>query len=335
MKIINTKQGITLVTALAMMVLLFTAGIAYMIFIRTETRITINQFESLKSLAYADGGIEYAIGEITNGTSFVDWYIDYNIDSSDDVYVTSDSLNKTINSVTNVNPIRNISINYNDSGFTSALKSGQQFNDNSSTLIGWIKGNLDAGYLNGMDQLDVVGTVSDHQQDISGYIPIPDFNAYETNATTVYGPSPYTIYTDLGPGIHYINGSFIIDGSNITIDGSLVATGDITILTSADSLTINPSGNNPAIVAGGDIIIGSTVTFYTLNFKGLVYGTNINISYCNGMTVEGAIVAQQNLDFTEVQGFIVNYDPNIDPPYFSGGDKGNIVVVSWKGHNQF
>ena len=69
-----------------------------------------------------------------------------------------------------------------------------------------------------------------------------------------------------------------------------------------------------------------------VTINGLVYAeVGIQIQYVNNLVINGALVARDDIMFTNVNNITVNYDPTLDPDYFSGGDSGNAVVVSWQG----
>jgi len=199
-------------------------------------------------------------------------------------------------------------------------------------------------------------------------IPTPDFAQYQSEAQsggTYYNTTQEwtkdTVFSDPN-AIHYIDGDLYIVGPGpIDIKGTVVVKGKITIgkneagvnkLLYNTRLTFTPALHKPAVIVGkttpttgGDMVMTASVpSLLDLQFDGLVYTeSRISIQSFKTLTINGALVckspsAMATLMQSSESGsnLAINYDPDIDPGagYFTGGNVGKPVIVSWQGHTQ-
>lgn len=324
---LKNKQGIVFITALAMMFILLTLGMAYMMITRSETTITANQINALKVFYAAEAGVEHSIAELIAGTD-VDGDGLGNVSGSLGSYSYAAAYDSAASKITSVGTAgilasRTIEVEINLGSFTGALQIAKNINANSTS--GTITGNVDAGGNINLDSLVINGTVTEKKEDI--IIPSPSFEDYKADADYTY--SGKTTFASNPPdGIHYIDGNLTIKGNNITVNGTLVVTGNL-IMNSAEGFTITPEGDYPAIVVGNNFNANS---IEDSTFNGLIYvGNNATFnSWDNTQIVDGAIVSGNLLDLNSGPNVTINFNPSLDPPYFSG--TGGITIASWQGH---
>ena len=147
---------------------------------------------------------------------------------------------------------------------------------------------------------------------ISYYADIAD-TSVSGNETFNTGGSPYS-------GIYYVDGDVTIQ-SNVTINGSVIATGDIDLQNSHDVI-INPVYPYPTLIAAGDIDADSLSdsTLGDSSDGGIVYARgNMSMDNLDTVTFYGNIIAGGNIVMTNGSDFTVTYDSDIEsvsPPFF-------------------
>jgi hypothetical protein len=368
--IIRDQGGMVYLTALAIMAILMSFGLAFLYAAQTEMKISSNEMQGLRCFYLAEGGVEHAMGKLLYGgvhytgpgTFFV---VDYTDMSPSTTYIAFMPDAKTIvgRGQTAGSFAKEIKVKINESGFSSAM----MLAGNSFTFIstpspqGVINGNVEAATASGTIESRLAG-VSVVGRAKYGTVSIPAVSFLATNpyktaaiaAGTYYNPSQqWSASTNTGTdpaAIHYIDGSlYLIGPGPITITGTVVVNGDLVIgqrkppptiyapITNS-TITFNPAPGKPAVVVNGIISNTSFLTNTDLTFNGMVYANKyVNIQHFNKLTINGALVALGTPIGNAIQYgslIYINYDPSFDPGtgYFTGGKVGIPAIVSWEGH---
>ncbi|MDP2653144.1 MAG: hypothetical protein Q8Q08_03835 [Candidatus Omnitrophota bacterium] len=336
----SNRKGVVFVAALAIMTVLITLGMGYLSNMRTEILIANNYRSALKALYNSESAVEHSIAEIRSGTdpdgdglgNIPSQDLDY--DGINDYYALYSAPSLTVTGSGGVPDgagARTINAKVKQVKWTGAVESGTSPTmniGNSGVINGNVEGNSTAAI---QPQVTVNGSVlAPKPGGVS--IPTVSFPAYQAIADYAYSGWP-TWNTNPLPGIHYVAGNLTISGiNNFNLDGSIIVTGVIQISSISGSMTITPTGNNPAIVAGSSLTM--TATWKPL-ISGLVYaGTSMSLSSITGPSFfNGSLVARTgDLTMQFVNNFTVNYNPDLDPPHFSAASGGPIVISSWQGH---
>ncbi|MGA1840782.1 MAG: hypothetical protein ACMUIU_09175 [bacterium] len=157
-------------------------------------------------------------------------------------------------------------------------------------------------------------------------------------------------------GIIYVNGS--VEWSkciNMTVNGTIIATGDI-IIGGCDGVTIIPSGNYPALVSGTSIKIqkSGAEKSRNLDIRGMVFSggdilisegriplmtgilyakQNIDITKTDDFRIDGSIIAQSSITFDTCGGTgpYINWGSRVldEPPGFTWSG-GGIIISAWE-----
>lgn len=138
--------------------------------------------------------------------------------------------------------------------------------------------------------------------------------------TSVSGNSTFNSAGSPYSGIYYIDGDALVQ-DNVTINGSLIATGAIN-LRNTSTFVVDPTYPYPALAAGTNInasgMEDSTLGDSTKG--GLIYaGGNIDLDSSQDNTFYGTLVAGGDIIMTSSSGSTFTYDSDIQevtPPYF-------------------
>ncbi|MGA1865633.1 MAG: hypothetical protein ACMUHX_11295 [bacterium] len=157
-------------------------------------------------------------------------------------------------------------------------------------------------------------------------------------------------------GIIYVNGMVEwTKCNNMTVNGTIIATGDITI-SGCDGITIAPSGNYPALVSGtaiktqksggtknrnldirGMAFSGGYISIsdvQILFMTGILYSVqNIQIKNTDDFRSDASIIAQSSITFDTCYGTgpDINWGSRVldEPPGFTWGG-GGIIMGAWE-----
>lgn len=362
---LQDEQGMVFVSTLIISAILFSLGTAYMHMTRSETRTISNEVQKMQAFHYAEAGIEHAIGEINYGMDVTgggevggisSWDMDSDGDSDYNVSYNS-TTGLMLSTGTEGGISKTIEAKINTNGFPAAIIAG---NGMYVTSTGTVNGNIWAGDINefSIQNLNVIGSATNSGMNVALEIPIPNFTTYfsqadhfssgynaEYTTNCFNGTDTWTIDdgncalpAPISNGIYYYNSHVEIKGFDVTINGTLVAMGNIKIMLDANaSLTVNPFlPGYPAIIAGNNLDSFAPNSTVTLN--GLVYADKwVYLNDFYSLTINGALVLRSTNDSgLEVQVPVLNvtYNPDMNNPYFALEGPGTPppVVVSWKGH---
>jgi len=128
--------------------------------------------------------------------------------------------------------------------------------------------------------------------------------------------------------IYYINGAATIN-SNVTIYGTVIATGNINI-NNRTNIHITSATGYPAFIAGYDISITTLLSNSTID--GLIYADhNLTLDHLDNVTMNTCILAGNSMSIQTGSNFTINYSSSIyanPPPYFSGYSSGSATVTT-------
>ena len=146
-------------------------------------------------------------------------------------------------------------------------------------------------------------------------------DSLKNQATTVYTSNQFNQLLNNQPnanlvGTIYVSGNITLPrGTNLTINGALIAEGNISVgeslmpfWKSSPSLTINDTGSGPAgLISKRAITLGSYAG--PINIDGLIYANdNFNTSSGNSLNLDGGIIAR-DVSFSSLwQTFNINYN---------------------------
>ncbi len=352
MKINN--RGIAFVTAIVLMVLFLNLGLGYLIMARTQLQIARNQIDTLKVFYNSESAIQHSIAELANnfdkdsdGLGNIPLQ-DLNGDSTMDYsasYNSSTGIISGSGSTGSEGIARTMQEKVVPKKWTGAFMAGISIPSVTNCDFSTVTGNVDAHSVitsNFTTQHTVTGTVT--QNNVSLSIP-----------TTITSPGgPWFSYAPAGnrhtdclwvtpfsptvTGVHYVNGSCTINFGGtkpLTINGSLIVNGNLSI-SQVSSLTITPTGNDPALVASGTLSLGN-ISPGVVNIHGLIYaGGNISLNVWNASptprhSINGAIVSGGMISMATIARTDWVFNSSLNPPNFTGGSSG-FSVAYWKGH---
>jgi len=339
---LTNNKGVIFVTVLAMMLMFMTFAFTLTYMIKQDIEVAKNSFDILKDFYSAEAGIEYALGDLYNGGGQDGTVSDDQLyaNGNQDYYTTMDHMTSTLTSYSTYLPgtYRQIKTVVNYKPVHAAFQAGNDIYVSWPPASGTIDGSVDYGNSVDLDAMTVTGKLPT-QPDTNIFIPTPDLTptGYYGARDYEYSGSPVTWNNgnppqgDGGtyyPGIHFITGDLTITApSAFRLDGTIVATGNVTFNVLATSVTLNPSGDNPAVVAGGNVSFSSCGN---LNLNGLIYaGGNVAIVTVSGSNViNGAVVAGADIELASIT-LSVNFAPLLDPPFF---DEPTFGIKEWVGH---
>ena len=196
--------------------------------------------------------------------------------------------------------------------------------------------------------LTITGTITDQDDGQVKVNPAIIFSTYYDLADALGQASTSNLTFSSGntyTGIWYTTKKVTIE-SNVTINGSVVAEGNIELEDSgnrnAENVIINPKAyapiqNYPALVSGGNITgtVKSGVGLKDSTISGLILAdNNITFDSLSGTTFNGTILAGNNISMENASSFTINYDADMFSPMplgftFSGRDYTVIPQGTW------
>jgi len=332
----DNHHGMVLVTALIVMTILMGMGVAMTRVLRTELKIGQNHLDGLRVFYDSESAIEHSIAELLDGVdvdgdglgSIIVWK-DLDSDGDPDYRAEFTSGTKTIVGYGSQSTSeRTAEVQLGADKFTGAFQIGGGITA-AIANGGTLNGNVDAvSTINLSAGITVNGTVT--QNNTGLVIPTPSMTDYSSIAD--YTSCAALNVANPPPGLYYITGNCTISGiSDFNLNGTIVTTGTLTIASMPSSFTITPTGENPAVVTGSTF---TPTAIWNPTFNGMVYvGGNANLSnwMLNGY-IDGALVVNGSLDMQWVNNLTVDFDPAMDPPYFTGGGSTGSKIVYWKAH---
>ena len=351
------KRGAVLLLTFIIMITLTVITAAFLYMTSTKLRGSAYDIQSAKALWVAEGGMQYVIYQIKYDSDFRDDVSDDEgapTTGSDDLgdgsyayevyrgeegeedeyifYITSTGtvgvMNRQIQESFEAIPaVINRAIHA-DGAHVKFNGSSGIVNGNVSCFVSVLPDPLPPG-------LTITGTVTDQDDgepktnpaivwdtDESTYYALADAlgQVVETNYTFNSTTPPYNgTYT----GIWWVTKKVTIE-SNVTINGTIIAEGNIDFEKQCDNVTVNPKAyapdqNYPALVSGGSIT-GKTqggVGLQNSSISGLVLADN-NIMFDNlsNTTFTGTILAGNNIEMenSALNDIDVTYDASIFSP---------------------
>ena len=121
-------------------------------------------------------------------------------------------------------------------------------------------------------------------------------------------------------GVYYVNGNVTISKNNINFQGTIVATGDISI--TGNGATYQAATGNPAFISGNNFLAQNV---NNIQITGAIYAANnltINIIAAQGGTITGSLVFGGICTINQANNSTFNIDPNASSAGFTGGAGG-------------
>ena len=217
-----------------------------------------------------------------------------------------------------------------EKGWTNVLLAG--YNVDLSSGKGSVKGNLHANNkVNVGTKYSIDGNITEAPPTVN--MPVIDWDFFKNEAIAVgqYSTSDINLKIDDSPytGVWYTTKKIKIEDNNVIINGTLVAEEDMEIKKNNVEIYATPT-SYPAIIVGNDL----KIDFNNTIIEGLVYSDHDIILEKNNGTINGALVAKNNI-INKSNGLILN----LDPTYTSGLTgvevdstvilKGGVDVISW------
>jgi len=333
MKRINEK-GVVLIVTFVFMTAISMAILAFLSMKAVQIRASGYRTSSNKAFWLAEAGLEEYKYLLKTSSTYRNVYPDLSENLGEGAYLVQAiydgdktytlTSGGTVNTITR-EVVQSVEVveDFID-GFDYSFYSGGNMEFNSVDIT--VNGDMAAA-----DNIWENSTDIDITGDMTPDTPLPpisvDFASYEAIADNVR--NGYTEFSggQTYNGIWYIDGDVWVDGDNITINGTIVATGFI-YFNSVTNSTVASSGNYPALVAGDSIYFNS---FEDSIVNGLVFTENrIECNSVKYVDFTGAIVSNGDAEINSVTDVTITHDPNLTinpPPFFSQSGGGDVVVT--------
>jgi len=341
------KKGVVLLLASFIILITSIFLIGYLELASSETEIMYNHRSSTQAFYIGEAGLQTGIRYVLDNLSS-----DSNWSDNDGVIYSNISFGngeysvQLTNGTTNTIDIeaegeingfmRTVSQTLTKTGSTCAAFSYVCHTDSGINLRdaseGVITGDISAGdSLNtrGME-MDIDGEITESSE-VS--LPEVDYAGYQAIADYVIS-GDYTFEEgETYNGVYYITGNANFE-DDVTLNGTVImASSNKKInMNNRDTITIIPSGNNPALVSAGNILIKATDA---INITGLIYSEgSISLRDAVRSVFNGALICADNLNLREIWRVDITYDADIvsdPPPYFSDDSAvGGVALSSWQ-----
>jgi len=345
------KKALGIIAAIFIILFVSAMGVLVVSLLGSSSQSSINYLFSQKAFYVAEGGLEYYIEQLENQAA--SW-------TSPPTKPTNEALGGGTFTITTSNEqdneidvVSTASITGPDSivitreaaltvtrsasspaSFSYVTRSESTLNFTDST--GTINGDISAGgSISGTSGLTLNGT---EYPNTSVAFPEVDLTNYQTDADHVISGN-YTFASGTYSGIYYITGNVTFE-SNVVLNGSvIVPSANKTVsTTNTDSVTINASGNYPAIASAGAITLSANKkSSSNLTINGLVFTSknanpSINLRKAENFTFDGAMVSMGKIDLREMINLNMTLDSDIaanPPPYFSDPGSGGVSISNW------
>ena len=342
----GNQKGIVLILTFIIMTTLTVITTSFLYMTSIQLKNKGYDVVSQKALWLADAGMQKAFYTLKNDTNFQN--IPYAISGSlgSGTYSVSTVKNSSTYTFTSTGTVSNLSRQISEtavltsSALSSAIHSDAasiDFDDSSGT----VNGNIEAkNHISDYEDMTINGTITEGITQIN---PALDFNSYKTIAQGQgkYYTSNLTFSSGTYSGVYYTTKKVTI-GNNAVINGSIFAEGYIEFANQATNITISPTNNYPAIASQGNISTKASgspkIGLQASIINGLIYaGNNITLDYLkNNVTINGTIIADNNIDIEDGSNFTINYNAGIFTPMppgftYSGG---SVTVIPQKDWNE-
>lgn len=174
-------------------------------------------------------------------------------------------------------------------------------------------------------------------------LPVPgvDFAYYQQNATVTYSSNQFINAIRNGgtninfPGpITYVNGNVTLNSNvrnkNITITGLLVFSGNFSITSAADNVSVNlnnPGNDQSGIFSAGNMSLSDG----TYNLNGVIYAAgSLSLSGIPSFTLNGGMLSAGSMTITTGASFNLNTQTQYYAVLFGSGGPRAIQVSHWE-----
>ena len=320
-----SRKGFALIASVIITTLLSALGLFGVSLLSTDTHIAVDAMRGDEAFYIAEAGLQRVMGKLASDETYRNnptTLINTLGDGAFSVAVNKDANTYTLNSIATVDEITRqiqqsvITFQQAPEAFNSGVYAyGDIFMNNSDiTLNGSIA--TEGEIYQVATNLTLNGTLLEHA-DVD--MLTVDVHSYESIADQIYD-SAQTFSDTTISGIYYVKADVIIQ-NNVTINGSIISEGNITLDLLNSSITAD--SGYPAFVSEDDIIFNSA---QDSTISGAIY-TSDDISFNNIQNVDftGSIIADNDIQFNSCQDFTLNFNSDIlidPPPYFSDDQTG-------------
>jgi len=340
------SSGFVLILAIVMLGVLSTLGLVGISLISIDGQIAADSIRSAETFYLAEAGLKHVMCKLTKDHDFRETPVTVNGSLGDGTFSVTISKNGNIYNLLSTAIIGAISRSIYQSAETTPSPTGPF----SNALYAYnyeISLDNTAGTINGdivtcgeiinydPDLLTVNGEVTSYAPSQEPYTV--DYDGLRAKADHVI-TSGFTFTggnTYGAPGneeIWYIEGKVQIE-SNATIYGSIVCPDRNIVMDNTSGITIAPAAGEPALVTNNYI---NADYLNDSSISGLMYaGTEIQLSSCENVTINGALIAEDVLVCQDNTNLEINYDPVMlgDLSYFIGYE-GQAIVVAQNDWNE-
>lgn len=330
------KGAVLILTFLIMTTLIvITGGFLYMT--STQLRGSGYDLASAKALWIAEAGLQDVFYKLKNDSAYRDNPTPVSGtlgNGSYSVSVTKSGSTYTITSTGTVNVLNRkiiqtavVTSGLLEAFYNAIYADGNNINFKNST--GTVNGNIRTrNQVINEENMTINGTITEN----SPVTIAVDFNYYLGIADSVVSGNKTFSAGQIYTGIWYVDGAATIQ-DNVTINGTIVATGNIT-LQGSENVTTNPVTGYPSLIAGNNVN-GRDLEDSTIN--GLIYaGNNIDFRDNEYNAFTGTFIAMNNILITGAHNFTITYNSIIQtnpPPGFSGSSS-SVAVTAQKDWNE-
>ncbi len=329
--LVKDEKGSVLIVMFIIMTTLTTITVAYLYMTSIRLRGSAYDVVSSKALWLAEAGLQDVIYRLNNDSEYRDSPTAVNENLGDGSYSVSVSKNVNTYSLTSTGTVdvlnRKITQNVivaegTPQAFSYAQHSGKDIDYGNS--VGTINGDISAvDQVTNEDGMTINGNIAERSGIATPFVNFDSYSAIADNV--VHGRKTFEEGQTYS-GIWYVGGNAIIK-DNVTINGSIIATGNIDMEDSA-GITINPGSGFPALVSKKNIK-GDRLEDSTIN--GLTYAMKkIDLNQNKRNTFNGTLISGQETSINIIGGedFTITYDANLQsnpPPYFGP----ETTVTDW------
>jgi len=179
-------------------------------------------------------------------------------------------------------------------------------------------------------EMDIDGEITESSE-IS--LPEVDYASYQAIADYVISGNYTFEEGETYTGVYYITGNANFE-DDVTLNGTVIvpSSNKKIKMNDRDSVTITPSGNNPALVSAGGITMKETDS---INITGLIYSEKaIDLREAVNSVFNGTLICGDKLNLREIWRVDITYNEEIlsdPPPYFSSDAlMEGVELSSWQ-----
>jgi hypothetical protein len=309
------RKSFALIATIIIIPLLAALGLFGVSMLSTDTQISVDAMRADAAFYIADAGIQYAMAKLYDDSSYRDnpTQITKNLGSgSFTVNVSKAGTVYTLSSTSTVGNMHRVITQsvVVSGGIPETFGYGLYANGDSISLTGMndlnIDGDLAASGAINIPEYLIDGVDGNIEPNTTLPAITVDYNHYQSIADNIIeGNKVFTSGTF--NGLWYVNGSVEV-GWGTTINGTIVATGDISII-SAGTINITPDLDKPALVSQQDIVVEK---LETLNVTGLVFAEqSVTFYKADEINITGAVIAGTNISASELTSFNLIWDSSL------------------------